>query len=163
MIIVPKELTRETFAAFGDVLECEGLEPALINHGLTRKYAPLSVLDIDPGGQVQLALYRSQAVELPFRLRELERHPLSSQAFVPLHDRPFPVVVARAGDAPAAADVCAFLTNGHQGVSLMPGVWHHHQLTLGVESDYLVAERGSGEGNLDLLPLDEELYLGAPG
>jgi len=75
----------------------------------------------------------------------MECHPVGSQAFYPLHHRPFPIVVAKAGAPPAAADIRLFVSNGRQGVNLHAGVWHHYQLTLGQDSDYLVVDRG-GEG-----------------
>lgn len=149
MIVTPRPLTRDAFRAFGDVLEIEGSEPRRINRGLTLKFERLSRLEVAAGDRMQICLYRSEPVELPFRIEELERHPLGSQAFVPLHPRPFPVVVA-AGDAtPGIADLRVFLTNGRQGVCISPGVWHHHQLTLDRVSDYLVLERDGEDGNLE--------------
>lgn len=159
MIIRAEPLTREAFAVFGDVLETGGREATLINHGLTRKFATLSLVQVDPGAVAQLCIYRSDPVGLPFHLREFERHPLAGQVFMPLHTRPFPVVVAAGQDVPDPENIRAFITDGRQGVSLRPGVWHHHQLSLVQKSDYLVIERDSEDGNLETCRLEDEVVL----
>ena len=89
----------------------------------------------------------------------MECHPLGSQAFYPLNHRPFPVIVAKAGEPPELAGLRAFLTNGHQGVSLHPGVWHHYQLTLDQDADYLVVDRGGKGENYREHTLNEEVWL----
>jgi ureidoglycolate lyase len=74
----------------------------------------------------------------------LERHLLGSQAFVPLNDKPYLVVVAPAGELDAQR-IRAFVTSGWQGVNYAKGVWHHPLLALDRVSDFLVVDRG-GEG-----------------
>lgn len=89
----------------------------------------------------------------------MECHPLGSQAFFPLHDRPFPVVVALPDSVPSTDTIRVFLTNGRQGVNIYPGVWHHYQLTLEQDSDYIVIDRkGSGE-NFEEYQLEQEVFL----
>ena len=159
MIIRPEPLTRETFRAFGDVLETDGIDPQLINFGNTQKFGRLADVTTSDNGSVQLSIYHSSAIIVPFRIQLMECHPLGSQAFYPLHHRPFPVVVAQAGSAPTAADIRVFLSNGRQGVNLFAGVWHHYQLTLGQESDYLVVDRGGNGDNYREHHLNEEVWL----
>ena len=105
MILRVEPLTKETFLAFGDVLETEGASPQSINFGQTKKFAELARVSAEAGGFAQLGIYRSTAIDLPFRIRLMECHPLGSQAFYPLHQRPFPVLVAKPGDAPGPADI----------------------------------------------------------
>lgn len=159
MIIQPVPLTKDVFLPFGDVLETDDVDSRLINFGNTRKYGGLSQITHDDDGFAQISIYRSRAIHLPFRIQLLECHPLGSQAFYPLHQRPFPVVVAPAGANPAASDICVFLSNGRQGVNLRAGVWHHYQLTLEEDSDYLVIDRGGEGGNYQEHRLQEELWL----
>ena len=159
MVIRPEPLTASAFHAFGEVIQMEGHQPHEINSGNTKKYADLARLVASDGARLALHLYRSTPVESPFTIRSMERHPLGSQAFVPLHDRPFPVVVALPGPAPGAADIRVFLSNGLQGVNLHPGTWHHYQLSLGQESDYLVIDRVGGEENFEEVILSEPVLL----
>ena len=158
MVIRPEPLTREAFRPFGDVIEVTGKRAELINRGHTQKYAELANLLATDNERMALAIYRSQPVEMPLSLEALERHPLGSQAFIPLHGRPFPVVVALPGSSPDVSDLRAFLSNGNQGFNLNPGVWHHYQISLGQESDYLVVDR-AGDGNFEEIKLANPAVL----
>ncbi len=75
----------------------------------------------------------------------LERHPLSSQAFVPLSAARFLLVVAAPGESVLPGGIRAFVSDGRQGVNYRRGVWHHPVLALDAETDFLVIDRG-GEG-----------------
>lgn len=154
-------LTTEAFAPYGDVIQLDDHEPVTINHGLTLKFAPLALVQVDAASQAQLCLYRSTPVSLPFQLLELERHPLASQAFLPLHDRRFPVIVAGADGPPGVEDIRVFMTNGRQGINIHAGIWHHHQLSLDRMSDYIVVERADGPDNLETWQPPQPLFLEA--
>jgi ureidoglycolate lyase len=146
MILEPRPLTRADFAPFGDVIEAEGRDPEDMNHGMAERWPRLACIDAGTGGQACIGLVHARRYSLPHRLEIVERHPLGSQAFFPLHDRPFLVVVARAGEPPTAADLNCFITNGSQGVHYHTGVWHGLLLTALAEMDFLVVDRaGPGE------------------
>ena len=159
MLIRAEPLTKQAFQAFGNVLETEGVNPQQINFGNTQKFGELAEVRTTGNGFAQISIYRSTAIVTPFRIQLMECHPLGSQAFYPLHHRPFPVVVAKAGDIPGPADIRVFLSNGRQGVNLFAGVWHHYQLTLGQDSDYLVVDRGGEGDNYREHRFDEEVWL----
>jgi ureidoglycolate lyase len=144
-------LTAEAFAPFGAVIQKAGHRPQEINYGRTAKYAELAHIEVDgQHGKPVVHLYRSQPVQLPFRVEIMECHPLGSQTFMPLHNRPFLVVVAPPGGDPEPASIRCFVTDGRQGVHLGRGVWHHYQLSLGEPADYLVIDRsGPGENTVE--------------
>jgi ureidoglycolate lyase len=157
-------LTDAAFAAFGEVIATHGREAEAINYGRTRKFADLAQLDVaEAGGRPAVHIYRSTPVELPLRVGFMERHPLASQAFIPLHPRPFVVIVAPPGDTPRRDAIRAFLTDGAQGVNLTRGVWHHHQVTLREPSDYLVIDRAGPGENFEERRIEPPLLLRALG
>ncbi len=140
-------LTKDAFAPFGEVIETAGSDYFMINNGSTRRYHRLATVQTaQPEDRAIISIFRAQALPMPLAVRMLERHPLGSQAFVPLHGRPFLVVVAPAGERPHPDQVRAFLTDGGQGVNYHRGVWHHPILALAPEDDFLVVDR-SGAGN----------------
>ncbi len=155
VVLSARPLTAAAFAPFGEVLSAAARPPEEINYGHTQKFADLARIDTSAGdGRTALHLYHSRPVSLPLNIEVVERHPLGSQAFYPLHSRPFLVVVAAAGDPPTAHDLHAFLTNGEQGINLYAGVWHHYQVTLDQPGRYLVIDRAGPGGNFDEHHLD---------
>ncbi len=159
MILRPEPLSALAFGAFGQVLEIAGQVAEKINQGNTLKFADLAEFSFGPDGSPRLSVYRSRPAPTPISICMLERHPLGSQAFIPLHTRPFPVVVAPPGAPPGPDQIRAFMTNGRQGINLHPGVWHHYQLSLDRESDYLVIDRAGPGTNLDEHALEDEILL----
>jgi ureidoglycolate lyase len=160
-MLVPRPLTPGAFSAFGTVVEAPGDAGSgqAINAGTTQRFELLQHLDLTRhNGRGVLALYRSQPRAFPLHLRELERHALGMQAFVPLQGQRFVVVVAPAGDTLAADAVQAFVTNGRQGVVLNAGTWHHPLLALD-GGDYLVLERRGDTVDCEVLPLPTPLLL----
>lgn len=154
-------LTREAFAPFGDVVELEGARQIPINLGTTIRYHDLARVDVtEAGGRTLVNVFRGQPRVLPFEVTMLERHPLGSQAFIPLTDKPYLVVVAPAGELDPQA-VRAFVTSGWQGVNYAKGVWHHPLIALDVISDFIVVDRGGEGHNCDEQTLPESLWLTA--
>jgi ureidoglycolate lyase len=152
-----RPLTREAFAPFGDVLEASGAHHYPINNGTTMRYHDLARVEaIGPGARTMISILRGDAFFLPLDIGMVERHPLGSQAFFPLHDRPWLVVVAE-DEGGTPKDPVAFLVrpdeNGLRGVNYHRNVWHHPLVTLEQQGDFLVIDRG-GEGN----NLEEHFY-----
>lgn len=156
----PAALTREAFSEYGQVIETNGRESLEINYGQTLRYHDLADIDVtEQGGKPVLSIFRSHPVALPLQVTVMEYHPLGSQTFVPLHARPFLVLVAAPAPVLNPANICVFITNGRQGVSYSRGTWHHFQLSLEQESDYLVIDRGGPGDNCVECELDTEVWI----
>ena len=153
--LIPEKLTKEKFSAFGDVLEIEGAERILINEGTTERFHALTTLDVaDNGGVGILSIFRATARPSPIRIAMMERHPLGSQAFFPLSEKPWLIVVSSA-EIPAPDNLRAFLASGTQGVQYAKNTWHHPLLIIEPQQNFLIADRvGPGE-NLEEVRFDE--------
>lgn len=141
-------LTRAAFAPFGDVIEKDGATAFETNQGTAVRYHDLARLELTKGsGRALVSVFEALApVVLPERLRLFERHPISSQAFIPLSPTPFVIAVAPGGDRPDVAGARAFLANGRQGINFHTATWHHPLLALEC-ADFLVIDRdGPGSG-----------------
>ena len=145
--ITPKPLTPGAFAPYGEVIEAASAsETMLINEGHTTRFHDLAKLDLNrEQGWPLVSIFRSEPRPLPIEIRMMERHPVGSQAFIPLSDHPYLVVVAR--DAPDNLE--AFLAQSRQGVNYGAGTWHHYSLALEAVSDFLVIDRGGPGENLE--------------
>lgn len=154
-------LTAAAFAPFGNVIETAGNAFHYINAKMVERYHDLAQVDVDKrGGRVGISVCVGTPYVFPLRVAEMERHPLSSQCFIPLSDRPFLVIVAVAGDTVEPGQLRGFLSNGAQGVNYAPGVWHHALLTVGEVSNFVVVDRVGGEGpNCDVVVFEADQQL----
>jgi len=160
--LTPEPLTAAAFAPFGTVIETEGAASYSINEGTTTRFHALAAAEPGPSGEAILSIFRATRRPEPVEIRMLERHPLGSQAFVPLSPEDWLVVVA-AGERPEAGDLRLFHACGDQGVQYGRGVWHHPLLVLTERQDFLVVDRrGPGE-NLEEITVEPGAVIdGAP-
>ena len=148
LLLSPQPLTRTAFADYGDVIETEGAEHFSINDGFAERFHDLAAIDVDAdGGRPLLSIFRADPRPMPIEVDFLERHPLGSQAFMPLAQAPFLVLVAQHADIEALR---LFVSNGLQGVNYRRGVWHYPLLALHGQSDFLVIDRGGGGDNCEI-------------
>ncbi len=156
-LLTPAPLTAEAFAPYGDVIQCSAAaERRDINYGHTERFHNLAALDLTADSGVPLlSIFRTRPMALPIPIKVMERHPLSSQAFYPLSNRPYLVVVAARGDF-SAENLKAFIADGDQGVNYHRGVWHHFSLSLDETSDFLVIDRGGPEKNCDEVFIEDQ-------
>lgn len=155
--LVPEPLTADAFAPFGDVIEAsDRAEVIPINYGWTTRFNALADVAVGDGHAI-LSIFRSKPLK-PLVLKIFERHPLGSQAFVPMQGRPYLVAVAPPGDFDPSA-VRVFSAAANQGVNYAKGTWHHFLLALDAESDFLVVDREGPGDNLDEVELAEADWI----
>ena len=142
--LVPSPLTPETFAPFGDVLDATG-DFRLINAGLCQRHHDRATLDFGPEGRAGISVFQARPRALPYAFDLIERHPEGSQAFLPMTEHPFLVIVATGPDAPPQA----FLTNGAQGINLHRGIWHGVLAPLHAPGLFAVVDRIGTTPNLE--------------
>ena len=102
-----------------------------------------------------------EATVLPHEFDHVERHPLGSQAFVPLGFCRFVLAVAPPGEIVAAADMRAFVTNGQQGINYHRGTWHMPLIAPEQGQRFLIVDRAGDSPNCEERRLDQPLTLAA--
>jgi len=158
--LVPKPLTSERFAPFGDVIESVVDRTAAMNAERFERFDDLCRLDMSDDGRVAVSIARCRvATALPYRLDMVERHPLGSQAFVPLGPSRMIVVVAPPEESVEASDLCAFVTNGRQGINYHRGTWHMPLIAFASGQEFLIIDRAADQPNCDMHSLDEPVML----
>ena len=149
-------LTGEAFADFGDVIEMNGAHHFSINQGMAERFHDLARIDMGPEGKALLSIFVARAWPVPIAIRSIERHPLGSQAFMPLQQQDYLVVVTK---TPEISGLRGFLAKGTQGVNYRRNVWHHPLLALENDSRFLVIDRSGPGNNLEEAMLGEAVYL----
>lgn len=149
-----RPLTAEAFAPFGDILDAQGKPNRLINQGLCGRYHDRAHLDFG-NGRAGISIFSAEPRTLPMVLDMVERHPDGSQAFLPMTQHGFLVVVAP-DDGGRPGRPLAFVTEPGQGVNYHRGVWHGVLTPLRAPGLFAVVDR-IGEG-----PNLEEHWFEAP-
>ena len=152
-IIRAEPLTAEAFAPWGEVLETTGEPDRIINEGRCGRWHDRARLDVE--GRAGISIFRSQKVAMPYAFRLVERHPLGSQAFLPMTEHPFLVIVAPdEGGTPGRPR--AFLTAPGQGINLARGAWHGVLTPLADPGLFAVVDRCAEGPNLQEYRWDQD-------
>ncbi len=148
VILKSQPLTKGRFAPFGDVIETEDAHSFEINNGTTTRFHDLAEVQLlGENSRAMVSIFRGQQFHLPVKVEMMERHPLGSQAFIPLNNRSFLVVVAEDEKSEPVRPL-AFIVKGTQGVNFHANTWHATLTALEGDSDFLVVDRGGDGTNL---------------
>lgn len=146
-------LTPDAFRAFGDVLDCSGDPDRMINAGLCGRYHDRARLDFGPEGRAGISLFDAEPRRLPYTLDLIERHPDGSQAFIPMTENRFLVIVAP-DDGGRPGIPLAFVTAPRQGINFLRGTWHGVLTPLTSPGIFAVIDRIGATPNLEEVSLD---------
>ncbi|HAV07320.1 MAG TPA: ureidoglycolate lyase [Rhodobacteraceae bacterium] len=151
--LLTEPLTQAAFASFGDVLEVSGAADKIINRGLCGRWHDRALLDFGPQGRAGISIFNAEPRAFPYVLDLLERHPDGSQAFVPMSQTEWLVIVAPDdGGVPGAPR--AFLAAPGQGINFHRGTWHGVLTPLAAPGLFAVVDRIGDTTNLEEFPLD---------
>jgi len=131
----------ERYAPFGAVVAAHGgVAPRIANHGAAVAWDALATL-IDTRGSaaaIHASLFRCKPLSgTSLEIRRLERHPRSTQLFVPMNATRYLVIVAQGGDDPDLSTLAAFVVGATQAITYAPGIWHHPMVALAAETDFV--------------------------
>lgn len=164
-IVTPVPLSAERFAPYGDVIACRAARRAAMNEARFDRFDDLARVEVgsDARGRAAISIARSRvATRLPYRFDLVERHPLGSQAFVPLGGFRFIVVVAAPAETVEADDLEAFVTSGREGVNYHRGTWHLPLIALEAGQEFLIVDRAGGDVDCEERVLADVVVLRAP-
>lgn len=131
-VLTPQILTSAAFAPYGEVIAHRGSER---RHPIT--------LHADGFAEgLTIANWVSclkSAIEGVTEITEMERHPFSDQAFVPLSGQRFLIVVCDDADGhPDPATARAFVSKAGQGVIYRRNVWHAGMQVFDAPAEFFV-------------------------
>jgi|TARA_E500000178_G_scaffold310534_1_gene325719 ureidoglycolate lyase len=156
IIIKPKMINKENFKKFGDMITTNGIKPLEINDGYAKRYDGIATLDAKKdNGESIISIFSALKRSFPMKVDMMEKHPLGSQAFIPMKETTFLAFVAPEGDKPDLDKVEAFIIPKGVGVNYNAGIWHF-PLIATEDMDFLVVDRKGKGNNLVLHDLNKQ-------
>ena len=153
--IIIERLTKKKFQDFGNIIDTDGDPDTLINQGLCERYHDRAKIDVGFDGKVGLSLFNAEIRSLPIKLDMMERHPEGSQAFIPMSNNKFLIIVAN--DKNSRPDIPkAFVTAPGQAINFFKGTWHGVLTPLSEPGLFAVIDRIGKSQNL------EEFFFDVP-
>ena len=148
--IIPKPITKINFSKFGDIITTDDLKPIEINNGYAKRFDGIANLNTSKdNGVLTISIFSALKRSFPMKIDMMEKHPLGSQAFIPMKETTFLVFVAPEGEKPDLNKIESFIVPPGIGVNYKIDIWHFPLIST-EDMNFLVVDRkGSGE-NLDI-------------
>jgi len=158
-IVKPIKINRSNFSAYGDLISADDINPMDINAGYAKRFDNLANVDTSSeGGKTIVSIFSALKRTFPMKIDMMEKHPLGSQAFIPMKETTFLCLVAPTGKAPELNKIQSFIMPPGTGVNYKPGVWHFPLIST-ENTDFLVIDRkGNGE-NLIIHKFEKEKII----
>ena len=160
IIIKPKPITKENFSKYGDVITTQDIKPLEINNGYAKRFDGIANLDTSTdNGETTICIFSALKRSFPMKIDMMEKHPLGSQAFIPMQETTFLVLVAPKGDNPNIDEIESFIVPPNIGVNYKPGTWHFPLIST-LDMNFLVVDRKGTGDNLVIEDLNnKEIFL----
>ena len=157
--INPTPITKENFSKFGDMITTKDIKPLEINNGYAKRFDGIANIDTSKdSGETIISIFSTLKRSFPMKIDMMEKHPLGSQAFVPMKETTFLVFVAPKGNKPDLNKIEAFIVPPGIGVNYNPGTWHF-PLIATEDMNFLVVDRKGSGDNLVIENLDKEKVI----
>ena len=154
--INPKPITKENFSKFGDMITKANIKPIEINDGYAKRFDGIANLNTTKdNGETTICIFSALKRSFPMKIDMMEKHPLGSQAFIPMKQTTFLVLVAPDGDKPDLIKIEAFIVPPEVGVNYNPGTWHF-PLIATEDMNFLVVDRKGSGDNLVIENIEKE-------
>tara|TARA_Y100001935_G_C17173932_1_gene441648 strand:- start:232 stop:726 length:495 start_codon:yes stop_codon:yes gene_type:complete len=144
--IKPKKISKKNFKKFGQIIDTSKKKYLKINDGFAKRYDNLGRIDTSSkNGKTIVSIFSAKKRIFPMKVLMMEKHPLGSQAFIPMRETSFLVFVAPKGNKPNLTKIESFRIPKQTGINLNPGIWHFPLIST-KNMNFLVIDR-KGKGN----------------
>jgi ureidoglycolate lyase len=155
-IIKPIPITKENFTKYGDMISTKDIKPLEINNGYAKRYDGIANLNTSSdNGETTISIFSALKRNFPMKIDMMEKHPLGSQAFIPMKETTFLVFVAPKEERLDLNKIEAFIIPPGIGVNYSPGTWHFPLIST-EDMNFLVVDRKGSGDNLVIENLDKE-------
>ena len=154
--IKPIKITKKNFSKFGELIDTKKRKPIIINNGYAKRFHDLGKINTSSKkGNPIISIFSAKKRSFPMKIDMMEKHPLGSQAFIPMKETTFLVLVAPQGEKPDLEKIESFIIPKGIGVNYKPGTWHF-PLNSTENMNFLVVDRKGPGNNLVIEDLNKE-------
>ena len=158
-IIKPIKITRSNFAAYGNLISSNDIKPMDINAGYAKRFDNLANINTSKdGGKTIVSIFSALKRTFPIKIDMMEKHPLGSQAFIPMKETTFLSFVAPPGEKPAIDKIESFIIPPKTGINYKPGTWHFPLISTENTNFLVIDRKGDGE-NLIIHKFEKEKII----
>ena len=154
--IKPKPISKENFSKFGDMITTDNLKPIEINNGYAKRFDGIANLNTaKDNGETTISIFSASKRNFPMKIDMMEKHPLGSQAFIPMKETTFLAFVAPHGEKPDLNKIESFIIPPGIGINYNPGTWHFPLIST-EDMNFLVVDRKGSGDNLVIENLEDK-------
>ena len=158
-VIKPIKITKKNFAMYGDLISSDDVKPMDINAGYAKRFDNLADINtLKSGGKTIVSIFSALRRAFPMKIDMMEKHPLGSQAFVPMKETTFLTFVAPEGDFPEINKIQSFVVPPKMGINYKPGIWHFPLIST-EDTNFLVIDRKGNDENLIIHKFEKEKII----
>ena len=154
--IKPKPISKENFSKFGDMITTDNIKPIEINNGYAKRFDGIANLNTaTDNGETTISIFSALKRNFPMKIDMMEKHPLGSQAFIPMKETTFLAFVAPHGEKPELNKIESFIIPPGIGINYNPGTWHFPLIST-EDMNFLVIDRKGSGDNLVIENLEDK-------
>ena len=158
-IIKPIKITKANFTAYGDLISSDDVKPMDINAGYAKRFNNLANINTSKDrGETIMSIFSALKRTFPMKIDMMEKHPLGSQAFIPMKETTFLAFVAPLGDEPEIKKIKSFIISPGMGINYKPGIWHFPLIST-ENMNFLVVDRKGDGNNLIIYNFEKEKII----
>ena len=158
-IIKPVRISRSNFSSYGDLISTDDINPMNINEGYAKRFDNLANLDTSKdSGKTIVSIFSALKRTFPMKIHMMEKHPLGTQAFIPMKETTFLALVAPSGESPEIDKIQSFVIPPKRGINYKPGIWHFPLIST-ENINFLVIDRKGSGNNLIIHKFEKEKII----
>jgi len=158
-VIKPIKISRSNFAEYGDLISTNNINPMDINEGYAKRFDNLANLNtLKDEGKTIVSIFSALKRAFPMKIDMMEKHPLGSQAFIPMKETTFLCFVAPPGEFPEINKIQSFIIPPQTGINYKPGIWHFPLIST-ENTNFLVIDRKGKGKNLVIHKFEKEKII----
>ena len=141
------------------VISSNDIKPTDINAGYAKRFDNLANINtLKDEGKTIVSIFSSLKRAFPMKIDMMEKHPLGSQAFIPMKETTFLCFVAPPGESPEVSKIQSFIIPPKTGINYKSGIWHFPLIST-EDTNFLVIDRKGSGKNLIIHKFEKEKII----